>query len=112
MAGAVWLMPDLPGFLSDVDATVLGASASAPGGSRWCQMQQNTDPSTAGFFWLALCLADLAYGGPEEGGWWYQSGTLIVDPNTYQDLGMASSAYLLRGMLRPCGRTLYRNLLL
>ena len=24
-------------------------------------------------------LVDLAYGGPEEGGWWYQCGQLIID---------------------------------
>lgn len=29
-----------------------------------------------GLYWGALYLVDLVYGGAEEGGWWYQAGTL------------------------------------
>lgn len=52
------------------------------------------DGAAAGLFWLALYLVDLAYGGPEEGGWWYQAGTLVVDPETYRKLDAAPSAFM------------------
>lgn len=31
----------------------------------------------APFWTVAIYLVDLAYGGPEEGGWWYQTGQRI-----------------------------------
>jgi len=50
----------------------------------------------AGLYWVALYLVDLAYGGPEEGGWWYQTGTLVVDPQTYNEVGGAPAAFVAR----------------
>jgi hypothetical protein len=50
----------------------------------------------AGLFWVALYLVDLAYGGAEEGGWWYQTGTLVVDPETYNKIGGAPAAFVER----------------
>lgn len=56
--------------------------------------EAQTFGSAVGLFWLALYLVDLAYGGPEEGGWWYQAGTLVVDPETYREIGAAPSAFV------------------
>jgi hypothetical protein len=46
-----------------------------------------------GLYWVAIYLVDLVYGGPEEGGWWYQAGTLVIDPAIYQTVGIAPAAF-------------------
>ncbi len=50
-----------------------------------------------GLYWVALYLVDLGYGGVEEGGWWYQAGTLVVGPKTYHEIGGAPAAFVKRG---------------
>ena len=52
-------------------------------------------------FWVGLYLARREYGGPEEGGWFFDQGTLITDPDLY-----AKPARNTRGVLyqsRCCG---------
>ncbi len=36
--------------------------------------------------WVALYLVTLGWGGPQEGGWWYDSGELVTDPDLYARL--------------------------
>lgn len=41
---------------------------------------QRTDcPAQPSVFSVAAYLVDMAYGGPEEGGWWYEAGEPVVD---------------------------------
>ena len=35
---------------------------------------------------VGLYLVDRAFGGPEEGGWWYDCGELVSDATIYRDL--------------------------
>ena len=37
-------------------------------------------------FWTAVYLVELAWGGPEEGGWHYEEATLVTDPGIYAGL--------------------------
>lgn len=39
-------------------------------------------------YWVGLYLEDRAYGGPEEGGWWYSCGELVTDADIYTVLGL------------------------
>ena len=48
----------------------------------------------AGLYWVGVFLVDLAYGGPEEGGWWYQTGILVVDPKLYEELGGGPAGFV------------------
>ena len=34
---------------------------------------------------VALYLMELNYGGPEEGGWWYEEGELVKTLRTFED---------------------------
>ena len=34
---------------------------------------------------VGVYLTDRAYGGPEEGGWWYDCGELVTDTNWYTE---------------------------
>lgn len=36
-------------------------------------------------YWVGVYLMDRAYGGPEEGGWYYDCGELVKDPTFYQE---------------------------
>ncbi len=36
------------------------------------------------FYTVAVYLVDQAYGGPEEGGWWYECGQRIDDPREFE----------------------------
>ena len=47
----------------------------------------------AGLYWVAPFLIDLVFGGHEEGGWHYQAGTLVVDPDVYQTLGCGPAGF-------------------
>lgn len=40
-----------------------------------------TEAAEPAFYTVAPCLADRAYGGPEEGGWWYDHGEPCEDPD-------------------------------
>ena len=47
--------------------------------------------------WVAAYLVTLSHGGPEEGGWWFESGELVTDPEIYRQLGSPPRAYLDHG---------------
>ena len=40
-------------------------------------------------FFVAVYMVDRAYGGPEEGGWWYDCGELITDADLLKENGIA-----------------------
>ena len=44
-------------------------------------------------FWVGLYLARREYGGPEEGGWFFDQGTLITDPDLYASLRGTPAAF-------------------
>jgi len=54
----------------------------------------DAETNGAGLYWVGLFLVDLAYGGPEEGGWWYQAGTLVADPKMYEELGGGPAGFV------------------
>lgn len=61
----------------------------------------NTEHSTAGspdpaatLQWVALYMVTRQYGGPEEGGWWYDAGTLVTDVEIYRTAGTTPAAFL------------------
>jgi hypothetical protein len=47
-------------------------------------------------YWVAIYLIDLAYGGSEEGGWWYQAGALVSDPDLHRAIGQSPSSVVCR----------------
>jgi hypothetical protein len=40
-------------------------------------------------YFVATYLCDRAYGGPEEGGWWYDYGDLVTDATLLTEHGLA-----------------------
>ncbi len=54
--------------------------------------EPDTDQGT-GLYWVAAYLIDLCHGGPEEGGWFYEAGTLVIDPVIYETLGSAPAGF-------------------
>lgn len=44
---------------------------------------ENMEAAAAAFYTVAIYLADRAYGGPEEGGWWYDCGQRIDSPDEH-----------------------------
>lgn len=58
--------------------------------------EAQSGPATAGppsLFWVALFLVTLSRGGSEEGGWWFDSGELVTDPDLYARLGSFLAAF-------------------
>lgn len=45
-------------------------------------------------FWVALYLTSQRFGGPAEGGWWFDEGELVTDPEAYRVLGGTPRSYL------------------
>jgi hypothetical protein len=45
-------------------------------------------------FWVACYLTSQSYGGPDEGGWWYDEGELVTDPDIYHTLGGTPRSFL------------------
>lgn len=37
-------------------------------------------------YFVGVYLTDRVYGGPEEGGWWYDCGELVTEPSFYEGL--------------------------
>jgi hypothetical protein len=68
------------------------------------------DDQGHGLYWVAIYLIDLAYGGPEEGGWWYQAGTLVIDPAIYQTTGVGPAAFTSAEAAQTCAQRM-RNAL-
>ena len=58
---------------------------------------EESEDDGVGLYWVALYLVDLVCGRAEEGGWWYQAGTLVVSPETYHEIGGAPAAFVERG---------------
>lgn len=44
-------------------------------------------------FWVGLYLLNRCFGGDEEGGWWFDEGTLVADPGVYKQLAGAPAAF-------------------
>ena len=49
-------------------------------------------PKPAGPFHLNEYLADRAFGGPEEGGWWYDTGPFVACHGTHPTVEAATAA--------------------
>lgn len=47
----------------------------------------------ARLYWVGVYLEDRAFGGREEGGWWYDCGTLQTAPWLYSELGFTPSSH-------------------
>ena len=47
-------------------------------------------------YWVAIYLVALEYGGPEEGGWWYEVGVLVTDARAYAEIGLPPVVYFRR----------------
>ena len=66
-----------------------------------------TEPAadTHTLFWVAVYLVQLEWGGPEEGGWWFEEAGLVTAPDIYVELGvMPACRHLMRKLSRPrCG---------
>ena len=45
-------------------------------------------------FWIAVYLVQLEWGGPEEGGWWFEEAGLVMAPDIYADLGVMPACRL------------------
>lgn len=43
---------------------------------------------------VGLYLCDRAFGGREEGGWWYDTGQLVTDPAIYGAIGCLPTVHL------------------
>ena len=71
----------------------MNAITAAPGGD----LDDNPDWAVAPapcLRWVATFLVTLSYGGPAEGGWFYDSGELVTDPALYARLGALPAAFL------------------
>ena len=44
--------------------------------------------------WVAIYLVTREYGGPEEGGWYFDAGELVTDVEIYQKAGATPAAFL------------------
>ena len=60
--------------------------------------EADIEPEPAGpapsLFWVAACLVRRAFGGREDGGWFFDERTLVTDPAVYQRLNGAPAAFL------------------
>ena len=56
--------------------------------------EANQAPLSRSLFWVAAYLTQRHYGGPEEGGWWFDRGDLVSDPRIYADLQGTPTAFL------------------
>jgi len=45
-------------------------------------------------FWVACYLTSQSYGGSAEGGWWFDEGELVTDPDIYRTLGGTPRSFL------------------
>lgn len=55
---------------------------------------QEPEPPGDTLLWVAVYLEDRVYGGPEEGGWYYDSGYLVADAGSARDFGFLPRAFL------------------
>ncbi len=50
--------------------------------------------SVPALMWVACYLTSRSWGGPEEGGWWFDQGELVTDPGMYRTLGGTPRSFL------------------
>ncbi|HEY0205349.1 MAG TPA: hypothetical protein VGC15_14490 [Acetobacteraceae bacterium] len=50
--------------------------------------------SEQALFWVGCYLTSQSYGGSAEGGWWYDEGELVTDPDMYRTLGGTPRSFL------------------
>jgi hypothetical protein len=56
--------------------------------------EQGQDDHIPGrLLWVGAYDADRMFGGPEEGGWWYEYGLLITDGRLYAQIGQLPSVH-------------------
>jgi len=85
-----------------------GDSESLPKGFHFCSehfavevdgackeaTERNEDDCIPGrIFWVAVYDTDRAFGGREEGGWWFDYGTLVSDGKLYAEIGLLPSVH-------------------
>lgn len=51
------------------------------------------DPAPT-LFWVAVYLVELAWGGAEEGGWWFEEAALVTAPDIYAALDVLPACCL------------------
>ena len=61
------------------------------GGSR---APETPDTGEGGLWWVAVFLQDRIYGGPEEGGWYFDRSALVTDPAIYTTLQVSPAAFM------------------
>ena len=54
---------------------------------------ETPDVGESGLWWVAVYLKDRIYGGPEEGGWYFDRGALVTDPAIYATLQVSPAAF-------------------
>jgi predicted RNase H-like HicB family nuclease len=55
--------------------------------------QGNDDFIPGRIFWVAMYDTDRAMGGREEGGWWFDYGTLVTDGKLYAEIGQLPTVH-------------------
>lgn len=50
-------------------------------------------PAEENLLFVAVYQIDRAYGGPQEGGWYYDTGILVSDPTVYRTLGIQPAVF-------------------
>ena len=56
--------------------------------------QNQEQAETPVLYWVAAYHQDRAYGGPAEGGWYYDTGSLCTSVDTYKQLGMRPECFV------------------
>ena len=58
----------------------------------FCESSPDRHPTPEGPFHLNESLTNRAFGGPEEGGWWYDTGRFVACHGTYPTIDEAAAA--------------------
>lgn len=57
------------------------------------ELAAEADRATKTLYFVAVYTRDRHFGGPEEGGWWYDAGELVTDATIYRQLGMTPASF-------------------
>lgn len=60
--------------------------------------------------WVAIFLVDPSWGGPQDGGWWFDAGELVTDPEIYARLGAYPAAFPTEDAAREHAERMARGL--
>ena len=60
--------------------------------------------------WVAVFLVDPSWGGPQDGGWWFDAGELVTDPDIYARLGAYPAAFPTEDAAREQAERMARGL--